>query len=142
MKKTAIAALAALCLLCGCGAKKLVIYTAVPVEQKQDYRQEYAHGGTDAFYRNSYLMVVNASQYKIRLVQNGTEIPMFYLPRQEVDINIKNHVHEEEVVHMLAVAYSRYGNRVIGTTEKVFRFNGNGQQQVEQWVLKDWMFER
>ncbi|OGM93652.1 hypothetical protein A2524_03650 [Candidatus Wolfebacteria bacterium RIFOXYD12_FULL_48_21] len=141
MKKTAIAALAALCLLCGCGVKGVTIYTAVPVEHKQDYRQEYTHGGKNSFYYSSYLMVVNASQYKIRLVQNGTELPMFYLPKQSVDIKIKNHVHGEEVVHMLVVAYSRYGNRVIGTTEKVFRFNGNGQQQVEQWVLKDWMFD-
>ena len=141
MKKMATAALATLCLLCGCGVKGVNIYTAVPVEQKQDYRQEYAHGGADAFYRNSYLMVVNASQYKIRLVQNGTELPMFYLPKQEVDLKIKNRLYADEVVTMLVVAYGRYSNRVIGTAEKTFRFSGMEKQQVEQWVLRDWMFE-
>ncbi|OGM92630.1 hypothetical protein A2333_02965 [Candidatus Wolfebacteria bacterium RIFOXYB2_FULL_49_7] len=141
MKKAAIVALAAMCLLCGCGVKRLAIYTSVPTWQKQDYRQGYDYDGRGEFYRSSYIMIVNASQYKIRLVQNGVELPMFYLPRQEVDIKVKNRIHADEIVHILVVAYSRYGNRVIGTTEKTFRFNGNGQQQVKQWVLKDWMFE-
>ena len=140
MKKTAVGALAAMFLLCGCGV--LVVHPPVPIGQKEDYRQEYTHGGRDAFYYSSRLLIVNASQYKIRLVKNGTELPMFYLPQTEGEIKIKNRPYEDVVVHMLVVAYSRHGGAVIGTAEREFRFNGTGQQQVEQWVIKDWMFER
>lgn len=140
MKTIVMAAVAAMSLLCGCGA--LVIHPPVPIGQKENYRQEYTPGGKDAFYHNSRLLIVNASQYKIRLVKNGTELPMFYMPRTEGEIKIKNQLYEDVVVHILVVAYSRYGGAVIGTAEREFRFNGTGQQQVEQWVLKDWMFER
>lgn len=141
MKTMMMTAVLVMCLLCGgCGA--LVIHPPVPIGQKEDYRQEYTHGGKDSFYHSSRLLIVNASQYKIRLVKNGTELPMFYMPRTEGEIKVKNQLYEDVVVRMLAVAYSRYGGAVIGTAEREFRFNGTGQQQVEQWVLKDWMFER
>ena len=140
MKKIAIAAMAAVGLVCG-GCGPLVIQTPVPIGQKQDYRQEYTYGGKDAFYYNSRLLIVNASQYKVRLVKNGTELPTFYLPMQEVDIKIPNRPYSEEVANMVAVAYDRYNNRVVGTVERTFTFTGNGKQVVEQWVLKDWMFK-
>lgn len=126
-------------LLYGCENVHWVIRAPVPIEQKQDYRQEYDYGGKDAFYYNSHLLIVNASQYRVRFVRNGAELPMVYLPQTETELLVKNELHRDVRVRILAVAYDRH-DRVVGTVEKDFVFNGTGKQQVEQWVLKDWLF--
>jgi len=113
----------------------------MPIEQKKDYRQEYTHGGKDVFYYKSYLWIVNASQYKVQIVQNGNEIPTKYPPKEEIEIQIKNQIDKDVRTHILAVAYGPH-DQVIGMAERTFVFNGTGQQQVEQWVLRDWMFDK
>lgn len=125
----------------GCGRTALVVHTPVPIEQKENYRREYTPGGKDAFYYKSYLLIVNASQYKLRIVQNGAELPTSYAPKSEIEIQVKNQVNKDAWYHIRVVAYGPQ-NQVIGMAEKMFMFNGTGQQQVEQWVLQDWMFEQ
>lgn len=122
----------------GCAGVR--ISPPIPIDQRQDFRQENSYGGKGAFYYHSHLLIVNASQYKIRFVMNGRELPMFYYPQQEGDIEVNNRLHETRVVNMIVVAYSQFSNRVAGTAERTFTFNGDGQQIVEQWVVKDWMF--
>lgn len=137
--KFVIVAVLAIGFLSGCSSMQLVIQPPVPLEQKQDYRQEYTYGGKDAFYYKSYLLVVNASQYWVRVVKNGTELPIAYQPKSELEIAATNVLYKDVRMHVLVVAYDR-NDRVMGTAEKTFSFSGTGQQQVEQWVLKDWMF--
>lgn len=127
--------------LAGCSGMGLVIKKPTPIELREDYRQEYTYGGKDAFYYKSYLLVVNSSHYKVKIVQDGFELPMFYQPYTEMEIKVKNVLYKDIRTSVVAVAYGHH-NQVIGKVEKTFVFNGTGKQQVEQWVLKDWMFDK
>ena len=138
MKRAGITVLlAAVTLLSGC---TLIVRQPVPIEQRENYRQEYTiHGGKDTFYCYSRLLIVNATPYQVRIVKNGITLPVAYPPMYEdIDLRIKNVVDEDVVVTVAVVAYGWHG-QVMGTVERQFRFNGNGHQQVEQWVIKDWM---
>jgi len=138
--KTALCAvLAALMLLCGCGAK-VIMHIPPPIKSKSDYRQEYTYGGKDAFYHRSYLRIVNASSYRIRIIKDGGEIPALYPPNTEIEIKVNNELYKDVWVHMRVAAFGRH-RQYIGMVEKSFIFNGTGKQQVEQWVLRDWMFD-
>lgn len=131
-----VATLLGLSFLSGC----VIVRQPVPIDQREDYRQEYTYGGKDVFYHHSYLRVVNASRYAVHIVQDGIEIPTQYRYGNEAEFKVKNRLHADTMTHLLVVAYGRHG-QIMGKAEKTFRFNGTGKQQVEQWVLKDWMFE-
>ena len=139
MKRTgAIVLLAAVMLLSGC---TLIVRPPVPIEQRKDYRQEYTiHGGEGTFYPFSRLLIVSAMPYyRVRIVKNGIPLPTLYPPMYDnIDLRIKNVVDEDVLVDIVVVAYGWHG-QVIGTVERQFRFNGNGHQQVEQWVIHDYM---
>ncbi|EKD23510.1 MAG: hypothetical protein ACD_81C00231G0002 [uncultured bacterium] len=126
-------------ILSGCSGMQLIITPPVPLEGKQDYSREYAPEGENGFYLHSHLYLVNASQYWVRYVKNGTELPGRNMPKTETELLINNQLRDNVVVSVMAVAYDRR-NRVIGTVSKAFLFNGDGKTMVEQWVLRDYMF--
>ncbi|HBI25844.1 TPA: hypothetical protein DDX30_03600 [Candidatus Wolfebacteria bacterium] len=127
-------------ILAGCSGMQLVITPPVPLEGKMDYSRKYSPNGEDKFYLNSHIYLVNASQYKVRYVKNGIELPGAYLPATETELLVKNQAQGNVVVNIVAVAYDRR-ERVVGTASKVLLLSGDGEIMVEQWVLRDWTFQ-